>query len=201
MARPLPRKNRRRSIPLKRGELLEKAGWKPITQHEWVVFIGIIHAARHFNQLEKELWTSEATRVREAPDFERFMKSYHFKLIRQMIMYSKADLSASQIDPWAMFRHMFNDFNNNRATALQPGMTQTLDESMCSYKPRKDKRGGLPNIFFILRKPKPLGKEFKTMCDADTGLMTWVEVQEGRTAMRHKAFSREIVSTRIPLPS
>jgi hypothetical protein len=37
--------------------------------------------------------------VREAPDFERFMKSYRFTLIREMVMYSKADMSASQVHP------------------------------------------------------------------------------------------------------
>ena len=94
-----------------------------------------------------------------------------------------------------MFRQMVSDFNDNRAAKLQAGMTQTLDESMSSYQPRKDKRGGLPNISFILRKPKPLGTEFKTMCDADTGVMMWVEVQEGRTAMRQKTYSRELGTT------
>jgi hypothetical protein len=33
------------------------------------------------------------------------------------------------------------------------------------------------------------------MCDIDIGVMTWVEVQEGRTAMRRKAFSREMGTT------
>jgi hypothetical protein len=106
--------------------------------------------------------------VREAPDFERFMKSYRFTTIRHMVMYSKADMSACQVDPWAMFRQMVSDFNDERAAKLQAGMTQTLDESMSSYQPRKDKRGDLQNISFILRKPKPLGTEIKTMCDADT---------------------------------
>jgi hypothetical protein len=36
----------------------KKEGWKLVTQHEWAVFIGIIYAARQFNQLGKELWTS-----------------------------------------------------------------------------------------------------------------------------------------------
>jgi hypothetical protein len=106
--------------------------------------------------------------VREAPDFERFMKIYRFTLIRQMVMYSKADMSASQVDPWAMFRQIMSDFNENMATALQAGITRTLDEAMSSYKPRNDKRGGLPIISFILRKPKPLGTDFKTMYDANT---------------------------------
>jgi hypothetical protein len=51
----------------------KKAGWKLVTPHEWVAFIGIIYASRQFNQLGTGLWTYEATRVREALGFERFM--------------------------------------------------------------------------------------------------------------------------------
>jgi hypothetical protein len=123
------------------------------------------------------------------------MKSYRFTTIREMVMYSKADMSVCQVDPWAMFRQMVSDFNDNMAAKLQARMTQTLDESMSSYQPRKDKRGGLPNIYFILRKPKPLGIEFKTICDADTRVMMWVEVQEGRTTLRQKTYSRELGTT------
>jgi hypothetical protein len=39
----------------------KKVSWKHVTQHEWVVFIGIICPARQFNQLGKGLWTYEAT--------------------------------------------------------------------------------------------------------------------------------------------
>jgi hypothetical protein len=44
----------------------KRAGWKQFTQHEWIVFIGIIYAARHYNQQGKGPWTSKATRVRES---------------------------------------------------------------------------------------------------------------------------------------
>jgi hypothetical protein len=79
------------------------------------------------------------------------IKNYHFELIRQMVMYSKAHMSPSKVHPtWAMFRQMVTNLNNNMANkALQRGMTQILDESMSSYNPRKDKRGDLLNIFFV----------------------------------------------------
>eukprot|EP00873_Tetraselmis_striata_P006477 jgi/Tetstr1/426741/TSEL_001678.t1 len=37
-----------------------------------------------------------------------------------------------------------------------------MDESMSAYQPRATKLGGLPNLSFIYRKPKPLGTEMKT---------------------------------------
>ena len=41
---------------------------------------------------------------------------------------------------------------------------------MSAWRPRKDKTGGLPNISFILRKPEPLGTEFKSMACSLTGI-------------------------------
>eukprot|EP00873_Tetraselmis_striata_P006958 jgi/Tetstr1/427222/TSEL_017410.t1 len=55
---------------------------------------------------------------------------------------------------------------------------------MSAYQPRSTKTGGLPNISFIKRKPKPLGTEGKTACDCATGVMIHFEIQEGRDAMR-----------------
>jgi hypothetical protein len=74
-----------------------------------------------------------------------------------MVMYSKADMFASQVDPWAMFRQMVSYFNENMATTLQAWMTQTLYESMSSCKPRKDKRGGSSNISFYFAEAQALG--------------------------------------------
>jgi hypothetical protein len=44
----------------------------------------------------------------------------------------------------------------------------------------------LPHLSFVLRKPKPLGTEFKTVADADTGVMLFLEIQEGAQGMRAK---------------
>jgi hypothetical protein len=40
-----------------------------------------------------------------------------------------------------------------------------------------------------LRKPKPLGTEMKTECDCATGFMVYMEVQEGKNAMREKIYA------------
>jgi hypothetical protein len=61
--------------------------------------------------------------MREAPDFELHIKKHRFKVIRSMVMYVKADLSSSQVDPWAMFPPMVVDFNKHRSETIQPEMT------------------------------------------------------------------------------
>ena len=64
---------------------------------------------------------------------------------------------------------------------------------MSSYRPRKDASGGLPNLSYIHRKPKPLGTKFKAaVADAETGVMMHLEIQEGKEAMRKKPLSPEL---------
>ena len=45
---------------------------------------------------------------------------------------------------------------------------------------RTTKTGDLPNISYVLRKPEPLGTEFKNVVDGMTGNMLWLELQEGK---------------------
>jgi hypothetical protein len=54
----IPRKIEEDLYRLNKEGFRKKASWKTVTLHEWVVFIGIIYAARQFNKLGKELWTS-----------------------------------------------------------------------------------------------------------------------------------------------
>ena len=55
---------------------------------------------------------------------------------------------------------------------------------MC-YK-RTTKSGGLPNLSYIKQKPEPLGTEFKVANDGLSGMMAWIEIQEGKERMAKK---------------
>jgi hypothetical protein len=90
-----------------------------------------------------------------------------------------------------MFEKMVADFNTNRSEVMHFSAWGTTDESMGAYQPRVTKCGGLPNISFIKRKPKPLGTEFKTVVDAATRVMTCTEIQEGKPRMQEKKYARE----------
>lgn len=58
-----------------------------------------------------------------------------------------------------------------------------------------DEPGNLPNISFIARKPEPLGTEFKTVCDAVTGLMLHLEIQRGKAGMSRLTFADTMIKT------
>jgi hypothetical protein len=82
------------------------------------------------------------------------------------------------LDPWLLFRPIVDEFNANRAKTPHSDGDVAIDESMSAYQPRLDKFGGIPNISFIKRKSKPLGIQFKTMCDTETSVMKFMEIQE-----------------------
>jgi hypothetical protein len=64
---------------------------------------------------------------------------------------------------------LVDGFNTNRHDWVAASARKTLDESMSAFRPRTSKTGGLPHLSFILRKPEPLGTEFKTIACAATG--------------------------------
>jgi hypothetical protein len=122
------------------------------------------------------------------------MTYWRFEAIRRLV---KEICPSSSLDPWPRSRPLVEEFNTNRAKNLHNGGDVTADESMSAYEPRLDKFGGLPNISFIKKKQKPIGTEFKTMCDTRTGVMKFMEIREGKEAMRQKPFANEFgVTTR-----
>jgi hypothetical protein len=87
-------------------------------------------------------------------------------------------------DPWWMVRLFVNAYNATRKERVAASIMKLLDESMCAWRPRTTKKGGLPHISFIMRKPEPLGTEFKVVCCAVTGIFLGIEIQEGKMPMR-----------------
>jgi hypothetical protein len=63
---------------------------------------------------------------------------------------------------------------------------RVLDESMSAFRPRTTKLGGLPNISYILRKPEPIGTEFKTSVCPKLNVMSHMELCEGKEGMLNK---------------
>jgi hypothetical protein len=74
--------------------------------------------------------------------------------------------------------------------------------SPCPPTSRDLKLGGLPHLSFIQRKPRPLGTEFKSAADAVTGVMLWLEIQQGKAAMQKRLLSEIWVQMpRVPCAS
>ena len=66
---------------------------------------------------------------------------------------------------------------------------------MCAWRPRQTRFGRLPNISYIIRKPEPLGTEYKNICCPITGVMTFMEIQRGKAGMSQMRLQRELGAT------
>ena len=84
----------------------------------------------------------------------------------------------------SMFDAGVEEFNQSRRERFRSGRVLVLDESMSAWRPQTTPTGGLPNLSLIPRKPEPLGTEFKTVCDGETGILIYLETQKGKEKMR-----------------
>jgi hypothetical protein len=64
-----------------------------------------------------------------------------------------------------------------------------MDESMSAWRPKTTKFGGLPNLTFEPRKPKPLGNMFKNGVEGTTGIMVTQDVVQGSAEQRDKKYN------------
>lgn len=174
--------------------------WIDITVYEFLIFLGLLLDATGYGESATSLWDTEAQRSRQqsnkpAPDFGRFMLKLRFNQIRKYAHYGFADLVAAERDPWEMFRPAVRAFNANRLRTVNVSGIIVGDESMSSWKPQSSAYGGLPNISFVIRKPRPLGTELKDIVDGQHRIMLFLELQEGEAPMKRKAYFADLGST------
>mmetsp|Transcript_20233 Transcript_20233/g.43993 ORF Transcript_20233/g.43993 Transcript_20233/m.43993 type:complete len:627 (-) Transcript_20233:1152-3032(-) len=98
-------------------------------------------------------------------------------------------------DPWNPVIALVNGFNSNRAQKVAASHCKILDEVMSAWSPTTTKYGGLPFLSFILRKPQPLGTEFKNVACTEMGTFLHLEIQRGALPMQAKKYSKELGGT------
>ena len=134
---------------------------------EFLTALGLMIGAAEYGGRGSQLWEGQADccgrekweSLLPDPNFDGIMKQYRFKDFRHFFPFAfKSETLKNNNDPWWEFAEAVNEFNNNRKTKLKLPKWLIIDESMSSWKPWQSPTGGLPNISFILRKPKPLGK-------------------------------------------
>jgi hypothetical protein len=170
---------------------------KPVSANEFFCFIGIVIVAGALGKGGNLLWEKESDRNKEGVrrftpvlDMTKHMPFRRFEDIRCSFAFAFSDTTRSdpnsteRYDPWYMLSKWISEFNSNRVEMVCASYIKVHDETMCAWKPRKNKTGGLPNISFIFRKPEPLGTEFKSACCPTTGIMLFLEIQRGKTEMR-----------------
>ena len=160
-----------------------------ITKHftKWDFIIGhaLIIGASCFCQTGRSLFDSNDEEYKvwdtviQKANFSQYMKLYRFKEFRYFLPKIHEQPFEKETDPWWRFSSAINNFNDTRNNLVISSWYKVLDESMAAWRPRTSKNGGFPNISYIIRKPEPLGTEFKTVCCPVTGVMIQIEIQRG----------------------
>jgi hypothetical protein len=136
-----------------------------VSRQEWWQFIGIMIGAGPIGKGGTTLWEKEENRkdhtFSPAVDLSKIVSRHRYECLRHCFPYAFYDWENSDIDPWHPVGLLVKGFNENRNENFAASSTQTHDESMSAFRPRTTPTSVLPNISFILRKPEPLGTEFK----------------------------------------
>ena len=69
-----------------------------------------------------------------------------------------------------------------------------FDETMFAWR-GKGGAGGMPHLSHVPRKPEDLGCELKTVCDGTSGVMMYMETQEGKLRVARKQWHQECGAT------
>jgi len=131
----------------------------------------------------------------QPPDFGKVLSRDRFSRVQRYL--ARGPLGAEEDltdDPWSEVRWICDEFNCQRRIEFRMGWAVVPDESMIEWQ-GKSGPGGIPHLSHVPRKPHPLGLELKTLCDASTGMMMVIEIQEGKIRMARQRFCREFSPT------
>ena len=140
---------------------------KFITCHR--LLIGVAAVLKHgihlwpkkqdIDYMNEDAWTT----IVRPTDFGEYIPFNRFKVFKRFVPTIWEDsVLLMNNDPWYKFATAVESFNNHQKKFILTSSTRVLDESMCAYRPRTSKFGGLPNISDVMRKPEPLGTKLKT---------------------------------------
>lgn len=79
--------------------------------------------------------------------------------------------------PFECFDPIVEQMNEKRRNLFKDAIRMLIaDETMCPWRPKKSKKGGLPKLIYIPRKPHPFGLLLRNAMEATTCIMTNQEV-------------------------
>jgi hypothetical protein len=160
---------------------------RPVSEREWWTFIGILLSASSHGKGGGKLWETNSAHggffgMMEPINYglsgtnaKNVVAEYRFRQIKSAFLWAfqdktKADPEDEEnYDPWNLVLLMVDGYNANRHDWVAASIRKVLDETMSAWCPQTTKTGGLPHLSFILRKPEPLGTEFKTIACTKTG--------------------------------
>jgi len=109
-------------------------------------------------------------------DFGKYMSLNRFKCLR-------CGPPATDADPFLPIRAFAEAVAKKAMESIVPGAVITIDESMGQYT-----GNNMPGQMVVPRKPIPVGREYHTACDVESGICIAMEMVEGQALDRQKEF-------------
>ena len=149
-------------------------------------------AARHNDQNNNSSWES----ISEPTNFNKWVSSYRFKQYRHFVHKTwECEELKKKNSPWWRIEKAVTTFNESRKHLIQTSEIHVVDESMSAYCPQTTQKGDLPHLSYVLRKPEPLGTEFKSCACPLLKIMTCLELCRGKDEMKEQKYHMEFGST------
>ena len=129
-------------------------------------------------------WEKDQSGIFPALNYGQYITRPRFEEVLRCLQLSDSDDKDEQV------LNYLEAVNLQFADAFNPGDTICLDESMV-----KSFHHDLKGKMKIIRKPRPIGNEFKNASDARTNIVTTLELYEGQELMAEKEFVDEYGAT------
>ena len=158
------------------------------SQYEFVQCLGVLQAKCLVEGPLKDLWkTADNGLLRPFALGERFGLSRNRFL--DWVKYLKLCPANAPDTKAKRIEHFINAFNKHRMKGFSAGSGIVLDESISAFRPFFDNTPeGIGWLVKMIRKPKGVGAELKNAACAVTGVMLFLELQEGKDEMAAKEF-------------
>ena len=143
----------------------------------------------------ENLWSSTSNGFKQPSNFGQYIPLNYFRafVLGFPHLWSPEVYWYSDHMPWESFLLFVEAFNQKRRELLST-VYLLMDESMSAWRPKTSQFGGLPNLTFEPRKPKPLGTMFKNGVEATTGIMVTQDVVQGSVEQRDKKYDGDVSS-------
>lgn len=183
--------------------LLDIIGWtntsllaakiKPIDLPDMYIFFAILLVFTMIDLgAKKKLWGTEDGGVLPAINLrERTgMSRDRWRLIAKKLVFWPEPTEEARKDRWHKVRWLISQFNSLMCTVFCVGTWLCVDESFWRWLGRGDRdTRGCPKIIKEARKPDGVGIETKNTACGASGVICYIEINEGADAMETKEFN------------
>lgn len=145
-----------------------------LTADELLCWVGVLMVASRFAGSRLALWSTPETKYDPRPPVGDAMSRRRFDSIAAALRLTDKP-RPPYVDKFHAVRELIDDFNAHLRTIFRPSDLVCLDESMVTFNNARS-----PGNMFVPRKPNPVGNEYHTICDVETGILFRMELVEGK---------------------